>query len=79
MANSRRTLEQKMYLFNELISKGKIKINLNEKNIIRGIQNVKRAPNCRSYLNSINESANAIANQGVTMVKRFGDKFYEDD
>ncbi|MDQ1150514.1 hypothetical protein [Sphingobacterium zeae] len=79
MPNSRRSLERNMYLLNELLSRGKIKINVNERNITHGIQNVRRAPNRRSYLNSISESANAIANQGVAMAKRFGDKFYEDD
>ena len=75
MTNSRGDLERNMYLLNELFSEDKIRIDFNEKNLVRGIQNVRRAPNNRAALNSISESANAMTSHIPAMALRLGNNF----
>lgn len=67
MPNSRKEFEHNMHLLKERAEKGQIHLTNSSMRSIKGIMNVRYAPNQRVNLHTINEMARLMANMVTQM------------
>ena len=70
MPSSRKEFERNMFFLSEGFEKDLVKINRSNTKTIKGIKNVRLAPNHRANLNTIDEMARLMANTTAQMMQQ---------